>query len=252
MAIEKLKINQITQVPTYEEPDPYKIIQVHDFRGFKFFPWKHWHFRAKWSIVAKGFRMFSNFYPGLWGQVEFVGLGGAWDILSQPFLKKSSGKCKRWHSVREPSSLAEKWLPETVGMYPSEYGGQDPSFSVCAGDHPPIVCCSDLEDSDSEEPRIPKPFHIPHPSRIPWRRRTGHGASRRNASGVFGRMTNLFGRCPVLPNMAALGMSQPNLMNPLGSGAAATAASQESLGNYPDISQENPVRTGTDPVQDPT
>ncbi|KAK3695567.1 hypothetical protein B0T22DRAFT_111541 [Podospora appendiculata] len=86
VAIDMLNLNSITKVPTWDEPDPYVIIQVHDLTGIKIFErYKQWPSVVAAFDIMHG--ILRDHYPSLLGQVEVVGVKG-WQDASWKLTPK--------------------------------------------------------------------------------------------------------------------------------------------------------------------
>ncbi|KAL2257523.1 hypothetical protein VTK26DRAFT_9522 [Humicola hyalothermophila] len=131
-AIQQLRLHDISEAPTDGVTDAYQIIQVHNFRGYRFL---YSRLRHKLHHIWDMRFVLDRFYPGFFQQTEIIGLSKIHHSLVSQLLARrtSSSKWRRgWHSSRTQWQL-ELELPQIIGAYPSTYSeerlpGIDPDW----------------------------------------------------------------------------------------------------------------------------
>lgn len=174
-AIRQLRICDITNPPSYDGPDHYQILQVHDFTNFKFLG-RGW--RAKLHHVWDMRFMLGKFYPGLFDRTEIVGLDAVAHFTVTKLLARESSSSKwrrHWHSSRQPQDLGKR-LPPTTDGYPPEYRAatEECSSAYCEFSPrtlPPAAAAA-LAGREGKRRAALEPFNQVLPPRNPWYQRT--------------------------------------------------------------------------------
>lgn len=126
LGVQKLDLNSVT-VPIPEGgPDPYQMVQVHDYLSVSFLRMDP-HVR---SASAKTIELFSTAYPELLAHKFFVNvpsLMGWMYAAMKLFLAPST--LKKFHPMSSGTTLATE-LHTIVDTLPKEYGGKGPAVKV--------------------------------------------------------------------------------------------------------------------------
>ncbi|KAK4133439.1 hypothetical protein BT67DRAFT_456684 [Trichocladium antarcticum] len=190
-AIRQFRLRELKEVPTYEGPDPYQIIQVHSLEKCSILDLK---LRRKLHHISDMRGILDTFYPGFFGQTHIVGLNKTSNFLVAKFLarEKSSSKWRRqWHLSHHLSEV-EKQSTHIItrsrrdlarqSFAASEHSALTPAQTSLASTRVQMALARGEKHSPGEgKERIqaarrrnsaPQFFHELIPERVSWYKRT--------------------------------------------------------------------------------
>jgi phosphatidylinositol transfer protein SFH5 len=124
LAVRELKINESTSVMNYDGPDPYQMIQVHDYQNVSFLRMNP----TIKSASKQTIEIFSMAYPELLREKFFVNLPVimGWVFTAMKvFLSKNT--IRKFHPITNGANLAREF-PSFMADIPKTYGGKGPEL----------------------------------------------------------------------------------------------------------------------------
>lgn len=123
LSVQQLHLNDITEPIPEHGPDPYQMLQVHDYRSVSFFRMDP-HVKA---ASKETIQVFSTAYPELLAHKYFVNVPAimGW-MFGAMKLFLAPATLRKFHPMTSGTTLATE-LKDISASLPEEYGGKGPS-----------------------------------------------------------------------------------------------------------------------------
>ena len=142
LGVQKLRLNDITETLSETGPDPYQLVQVHDYRSVSFFRMDP----AVKAATKETISALSTAYPELLRHKYFVNvpaiMGWMYGAMKL-FLAPTT--LKKFHPMTSGTTLATE-LTDIAITLPEEYGGQGPSVKEAE-----TVALADLNEKTEKD-----------------------------------------------------------------------------------------------------
>ena len=125
LAIKELKLSEATSVIDYNGEDPYRMLQVHDYRNIKFL-----RMNSNVRVASKKtIEVFSTAYPELLKEKFFVNVPVVmgWIYTAMKVLL-SPNTTRKFHPITNGVNLAREFPSPVSNMLPKAYGGKGPDL----------------------------------------------------------------------------------------------------------------------------